>query len=257
MAGTSVVVKDTKGLAELLESRRDQLAAVMPKHVSVDELLRAALVAAVRNPKLFECTKESVLLALTTAASLGLTVSPFGNRGHLVPYGNVATFIPGYQGLMDLAYRSGRVDLITSDVVHENDKFSIEKGSNPQILHTPCLTGDRGRVVAYYGLAFLKGQNRPIFEYMTDAEVEEIRKRSRAGNAGPWVTDRIAMGRKTVLRRLCKYLPFSPDLQKALDLDAEAEQDNAGAGDILNLADYDNKGDALVSQLGGFEEPKE
>jgi len=55
---------------------------------------------------------------------------------------------------------------------------------------------------------------------MTRAEVEAVRKRSRSGAAGPWETDWAEMARKTVVRRLAKYLPMSVEMAKAVELDA-------------------------------------
>jgi len=54
-------------------------------------------------------------------------------------------------------------------------------------------------------------------------EIELVRSRSKAANSGPWVTDWNGMAKKTVVRRLCKYLPMSPEIEKAMLLDVEAE----------------------------------
>lgn len=51
--------------------------------------------------------------------------------------------------------------------------------------------------------------------------MEAIRNRSRAGNSGPWVTDFDEMAKKTVFRRLSKWLPISSEYRDALDKDAD------------------------------------
>jgi recombination protein RecT len=72
-------------------------------------------------------------------------------------------------------------------------------------------------------------------------EVEKIRDNSRGYQSAKrykkesvWDSDFTAMGLKTAIRRLCKFLPKSPELASALALDAAAEQ---GKAQNLNLTD--------------------
>ena len=46
---------------------------------------------------------------------------------------------------------------------------------------------------------------------MTVEDVNKIKTRSKAGNSGPWVTDYDEMAKKTVFKRLSKWLPLSPE----------------------------------------------
>jgi recombination protein RecT len=62
---------------------------------------------------------------------------------------------------------------------------------------------------------------------MAISEVESIRRRSRAGNSGPWQTDYAEMAKKTVLRRTLKLAPCSPELQRALYLDERVDEGEA------------------------------
>ncbi len=58
---------------------------------------------------------------------------------------------------------------------------------------------------------------------MSKDEVEAIRKRSRSGSSGPWVTDWNEMAKKTVFRRHSKWLPLSPDLRDAIEKDEDVD----------------------------------
>jgi recombination protein RecT len=73
-----------------------------------------------------------------------------------------------------------------------------------------------------YAVAKLSGGGVQ-FEVMSKAQVDSIRRRSKSGNSGPWVSDYVEMARKTVVRRLFKYLPVSVELVKALEIQAAAE----------------------------------
>ena len=56
----------------LLEGKKKDLAMALPKHLTVDRLLRVALTACNKTPKLLECTRESLLACVMDCASLGL-----------------------------------------------------------------------------------------------------------------------------------------------------------------------------------------
>jgi recombinational DNA repair protein RecT len=61
------------------------------------------------------------------------------------------------------------------------------------------------------------------FEVMSLEEIESVRKSSKASESGPWMTHFPEMAKKTVLRRLFKWLPVSIELQHAITLDEQAE----------------------------------
>lgn len=215
--------KNLEGLLRREEFQRS-LADVAPKHITKERIVKLALVAASRQPKLFECTPQSFLQSVMKSAELGLDCVGTLGQGYLVPYYNgkikafECQFIVGYQGLIELARRSGNISRIESRVVYEKDEFVVEYGLEPKLIHKPYLGGDRGKIVCVYAIAELKDGSRQV-EVMTLDEVERIRDRSKAKEGGPWVTDFAEMARKTVIRRLAKYLPLSPELAKAIETD--------------------------------------
>lgn len=56
-------------------------------------------------------------------------------------------------------------------------------------------------------------------DVMSKAEVDDIRRRSKTPNNGPWVTDYEAMARKTVIRRAFPYLPVSVQTEQDVAAD--------------------------------------
>ena len=65
---------------------------------------------------------------------------------------------------------------------------------------------------------------------MTLAEVDAIRKRSRSGTSGPWVTDFDEMAKKTAIRRHSKRLTLSPEFADALEKDDDKFDERIPAG---------------------------
>lgn len=224
-------------LRDLLEKAKPKLAEVTPKHLSADRLVRIAVASCSKTPQLLQCSPTSVLNSVMQAAQLGLEPGgPLGDA-YLVPYKNECTLIVGYRGLVSLARRSGQIISIEAHVVHERDHFVCKYGLDAVLVHEPNWSADPGQVIAVYAVARLR-DGGVQYEVMTKAQVEAIRSRSRAGSSGPWVSDWAEMARKTVVRRLCKYLPLSVEMAEALDLDERTETSSVNTATAgLDVAD--------------------
>jgi len=222
--------KTVKGWIES-DDFKGQIARSLPKHITPDRFLRVALTATNKTPAILKCTPESVLGCLLQCSQFGL--EPDGRRAHLIPYGTACTLIIDYKGLAELAMRSGLVASLHADVVCENDEFEYDRGR--LIKHRINFREPRGKVYAVYALATLKDGAEKC-EVMTLEEVDAIRQRSRSGNSGPWKTDFNEMAKKTVFRRLSKWLPLSPEFRDAAEADEE-QIDIEGAIDITPTAD--------------------
>lgn len=233
------------------ESFKDQIRMVAPKHLTPDRITRIAMTSIQRTPKLALCEPKSLLGALLTCSQLGLEPDSVSGRAYLIPYGNQCTLIVGYRGLMELARRSDEIASLEARVVHEVDEFDFAYGAEPFCRHKPNINRPPGaKAKAAYAIAHLKSGGIQ-FEVMSFAEIEAIRGRSRAGSSGPWVTDWPEMARKTVMRRLCKYLPSSAELSQAVSLD---EQADVGIPQNLDVIDVD--GESTDVGVGTANEPK-
>lgn len=213
----SDLVKRSGELTSLLEKMKPAIAQALPKHVSAERIARIALTAVRSNPKLAECTPQSFLGSLLQASQLGLEVNTPLGQAYLIPYKDICTLVVGYQGMLDLARRSGMVKAIYAHAVREADEFDYELGLEPKLSHKPA-EGDRGDLTHVYAVARLTG-GEPIFTVLTRAEVERFRARSRAKDSGPWVTDYEAMALKTAIRRIFKWLPKSAEMSMAAAVD--------------------------------------
>lgn len=222
-------------LAALIEQMKPEIARALPRHMSSDRMARIATTVLRQNPALNRCTPESFLGALMTASQLGLEPGPLG-EAYLVPYGNTATFIPGYRGLIKLALQSPNVSKARARVVYENDEFDYAFGINERLEHTPTK-GDRGKVTHVY--AFVKyTDGGSDFDVMSVDDVEQVRARSKAGKSGPWVTDWEAMALKTVFKRLAKWMPLSSEFTAAAALDGTVRTDINDLDSVLATPTY-------------------
>lgn len=212
-------------LRDLLVLRKGELQSALPRHMTADRLVRLALTACTKQPRLLECTQASLYSALLQCAQLGLEPDLL-NSAHLVPFRNTkqnrveCQLIPGYQGLLGLARRSGEIASVEARSVRKPpDRFRYKYGLTPILEHEPKDNDDDKPLTHAYAIARYLHGGLPSFVVMTRKEIEKRRKRSRAADSGPWVTDFEAMALKTVLRELCKLLPSSIELKTAVALD--------------------------------------
>lgn len=210
-------------LAAGIAERKSSFASVAGKHFNVDRMIKLAQASLSRTPKLAECTKSSVLTVLMRCAELGLEPnSPLGGM-HLVPFENrrngtvECQGIIDYRGLVSLARRSGELRTIFAEPRYEKDKWKRVLGTAPSIVHEPADDEDRGKILGFYAVAQL-ASGETQFAYMTKAEVDAIKARAKGGDnpKAPWNTDYTEMGKKTVLRRVCKLLPMTSEIADQL-----------------------------------------
>lgn len=229
-----VPAKKQLTLTGMLETYRAEIARALPRHIGPDRMLRIATTSARKNPELLECTPESFLGAVIQSAQLGLEPDTPLGHAYLIPFRNNKTgrkevnFLPGYRGLLDLIYRVQGHPLLMPVAVYEEDVFQYERGLLPILKHTPMPQGPGSKLVAAYCTATW-ADGRKEFDVMTRNGIEAIRTRSKATGFSPWKTDYEAMAKKTVIRRLAKYLPMSAELQTAIGL-----ADRADSGESQN-----------------------
>ncbi len=205
----------------LLNASKKQLEMALPKHLTADRLLRVAMTSIQRTPQLLDCSQQSLLACIMTCAQLGLEPDQFLGQAYLVPFGKVCTLIPGYRGYIALARRSGELQTLSAQVVYSNDQFIMEYGISDTLKHVPALNGDRGKPVGAYCI-FKYKDGGYSFDFMSTADIEKIRERSKASGNGPWVTDWDEMAKKTVIKRHAKLAPLSVEFQKAVALEDRA-----------------------------------
>jgi recombination protein RecT len=222
-----------------------EFAKSLPGHITADKFVRTAqtAIALTRNIERVKNT-GSLLAACSKAAADGLILD--GREAALVvDYNGDVQYRPMMRGLLKLAYNSGEIRNIVVETVRDNDVFRYTPTADEPISHEINMKSARGEVYAYYALAKLR-DGGVVHEVMTKEDVHRIRDRSdawKAFKAGkikstPWHTDEIEMGRKTVFRRLSKYLPSSTDRDlfrqavERIDDDYTFEADADAGGDV-------------------------
>ncbi len=217
------LVQSKRTVADLINSpkMRDEIAKVLPKHVTPERMCRVALTAIMRVPNLMLCSPESLTNSMMILSQAGL--EPDGRLAHLIPYWNSkkncyeCQVIFDYKGLVVLSLRNG-AESVYADKVCEFDAFDafVQDGIK-KINHRPNWSKPRGTVICYYCVCKRNGE--VDWEVMTVDEVDDIKKRSRASKDGPWVTDYDEMGKKSTLRRMSKRWDLLPEIRDVINAD--------------------------------------
>lgn len=219
VAGMAPAQQKPKTMQQYIKSMENEIAKALPSVITPERFTRIVLSAISVNPQLGQCTPSSFLGAMMTSAQLGLEVNTPLGQAYVLPYKNKgvleAQFQLGYKGLIDLAYRSGEVEVIQAHVVYENDEFVCEYGLDPKLTHKPADT-DRGEPVKVYAIFKTKSGGFG-FDVMS---MEDVRKhaakysKSYGTSFSPWKTNFEEMAKKTVLKRVLKYAPLKSDFVK-------------------------------------------
>lgn len=226
----SAAKAEKKTMQAYIKAMAPAIQKALPSVITPERFTRMVLSALSATPKLAECSPQSFLAAMMTAAQLGVEPNTALGQAYLLPYRNhgqmECQFQLGYKGLIDLAYRSGEVSVIQAHTVYENDVFEYELGMDPKLRHVPAKA-DRGEAVAYYAM-FKTKDGGYGFEVMSVDDVQRHAQRyskSYGSGTSPWRSNFDEMAKKTVLKRALKYAPLKSDFVRGISQDETIKAD--------------------------------
>lgn len=202
-------------LAETLRNLIPRLSAIAPVGTPVEDIVENTIYAIARDPELSKCSTGSIVEAVMEAIGMGLDPSGLSNDGTLIPRktrsgGFRAVFVPDYRALLRIMLSHPRVSHVEARTVRKDDHFELRFGDpdGRVVDHRPAIRSDPGEALGAYAIAWFKDDHRPLVEWMTKAEVDANAERggSFGSDNSPWETDWGEMARKTVIKRLAKYL---------------------------------------------------
>lgn len=258
--GNAVQKKSTaKNLRQMIKVMQPEIEKALPSVITPERFTRMVLTAVSTTPQLANCTQDSFMGAMMSAAQLGLEPNTPLGQAYIIPYRDrskgvmQAQFQIGYKGLIDLAHRSGEFKSIDARVVYENDTFEYEYGLEPKLIHKPATT-NRGKAIFYYACYTLVNGGFG-FEVMSVEDVKEHRRKYSKARTSPWDTNFDEMARKTVLKRVLKYAPIKTEFAKQVNADNTTKTTLSDSMiDEQDQTDWDNMEEAEVEVIDD-EEP--
>ena len=163
---------------------------------------------------------QSVVEALVKCCQWELI--PDNIQACLIPYKDELTFQPMYQGLLEVAYRTGIFKSIVGNVVYEGDFFEYDLGGDCYVKHQLDLIGNRTKPIAVYADVKLANGGR-IVKVMTIKEVKKIQSSAKTQKVWGQYWDQMAI--KTAIKQVFKLCPKSEALSEIVAYDNSLEQD--------------------------------
>lgn len=142
-----------------------------------------------KNPKFAECTPASIKDCIYQTARLNLF--PGGGFGLVsyVPFKDTCTFILGYKGMVEIAYRAGII--MSAHLVFKNDTNGLgvlyEEGTESKFSHIPApLDQPQGNLIGVYSKAHFIKNNITVY---LPFRLEDLNKSRDASRSYQWAHD--------------------------------------------------------------------
>lgn len=234
---TKAVEQQTKPtMRDLVQAQQPAIEAQLAGAVNSTAFVRAALSVISQSPQLQQADPKTVLGGIMLAAQLKLEIGPALGHFYLTPRkekGNqICLPIIGYQGYIELAYRSGRIEKIETFLVRDGDRF--EHGANSErgryFDWSPADYDETRDWTGVVAMAKIKGAGT-VWAYLPKDKV--LARRPSYWENGPWKSNPEEMARKTGIRALAPYLPKSTDLGRALEADEQKVESIAGVHELV------------------------
>lgn len=243
--------KEEPTIRDLIRAQQPAIEAQLGNALNSGAFVRAAISEISKSEALQLSTPASILGAVMLAAQLKLEIGPALGHFWLTPRKDhgvqVCLPIVGYQGLVELAYRSGRVGKIETFLVREGDLF--EYGAN----------SERGRYFDWKPID--REAKRPWTDAVVTAQIlgggvvwetlpkEKVLARRPngwdKGSTSPWKTHEEEMARKTLVREVAPYLPKSTEFGLAVQITRQVEEEGSVVQSLAGIHDL------VVTSQGG------
>lgn len=234
-AKAEIVSENLMKIEEVFKEAQDKLVAVIPKDLDPMRFWTVALEVIRGETKLSLCEPVSLLQGVMEAAELGLFFGRHLGHAYLVPFKNgdltkrygrdvyEATMMIGFRGFEHMVCGDDPSASMSSRIVYSGEEFYISEGMERSLIHIPDLVGRK--LVDYIGAySVFTSAHKKDFEWMTRAEIDKIRRSSKAqGSDSPWNTWTEEMIKKTPIRRHGKRLEIAPKMKAAFVRDEYRE----------------------------------
>ena len=237
---------------------KTEIASALPRHIDASTFLRHASTLIAQNKDLLEIASgkpgtdpQSIIRGVMRAAGLGLDLDPTLGQAWLIPRTVAGTkqavFQVGYQGLLELTRRSGKVRRLEVERVYARDHFDARKGSNGHLEFRPdWFAPDRGDLIGWYALVEL---DDGITQWVTMSLREmEAHRDKYAATTPTWKKNFAEMGDKTIFLRLARWLPKSTEILEAVadDPEALAVMTVTPDDDVIDVIDDEERDEAMT-----------
>lgn len=148
-----------------------------------------------------------------------LNLDAMSQEYYLIPYGDRLNFQTSYKGQIKLVkrYSTRKIRDIYAKVIRQGDEFSESIVNGVQTFSFVPKPLNNAEIIGAFAVIVYE-DGSITYDVMNREEIDNTRKHSKAANSGAWKDFFSEMAKKTVLRRLCKYvdIEFSTAEQQSI-----------------------------------------
>lgn len=205
-----------------------KLASFLPATINPEQFFAAVLTEVNQLPE--DVSPKSVVMCTVNAAIVGLLPGPALGHCHFIPFwsnrgkdneAHICQLIIGYKGFLELAFSNDFLSSCSPEVVLKDEAFERwHETSGPQIRHSLPLNRrlQKSDVLAAYCTYATKAGGSGI------ALVDRMELDRVDTGQNVWLSDYVAMARKSAVRRAAKEWRLSNRMARAVMIDEQAER---------------------------------
>ena len=247
-------------IAEVIEQVEERFLEIAPRELDYASEKGFAIQLLKGNDYLMKVAQEqpqSLQMAMSNVAAIGLSLSPAEKLAYLVPRKGKICLDVSYQGFCRLGTNSGSIEWVQAELVYSNDKFmQSAMGERPDHSFDGFATVEqRGDFKGGYCVAKTRSGDY-LTTVMSAEEIYKIRDNSelyKKNKSGPWADYFKEMAKKSVVRRAFKMWPRTDEhALKRMAQAVEISNQNEGFEPIVNnpnIRDFTLEQKAYLDQM--------
>ena len=216
------------------ELERPSVIEALPSDFNRARFVQNTVALVQGSDELSRMPQAKLVPALMKGAYLGLDF--FNKECYAVPYGQTVQFMPSYTGMVKLCKRFSKRPLtdVYAHVVRDGDEFESGMEDGREYVRFKPKPFNDGPIVGAFAVAQFADGGIKV-EVMSKAQLDAVKRMSKAQSGTAWKFFADEMYRKSVIRRLCKGIDLDMEnVEQARIMQAEEEVVEAEVTEVDN-----------------------
>lgn len=219
-------------LALASELERPSVLDALPADFNRARFVQNTVALVQDNEQLSRVPQAKLVPVLLKGAYLGLDF--FNKECYAVPYGQAVQFTPSYTGMVKLAKRYSRRPLrdVYAHVVRDGDEFEAGMEDGREYVRFKPKPFNDGTIIGAFAVAEFEDGGIKV-ETMSKAQLDAVKRMSKAQSGTAWKFFPEEMYRKSVIRRLCKGIDL--DMENVAQAKAMQGEDEPIEAEVIEV----------------------
>lgn len=221
------------GIVLSSELERPSVVDALPSDFNRARFVQNTVALVADNEQLSRIPQAKLIPVLLKGAYLGLDF--FNKECYAVPYGQQLQFVPSYKGMVKLCKRFSKRPLtdVYAHVVRDGDEFESGMEDGREFVKYIPKSFSDGPIIGAFAVAQFTDGGIKV-ETMSKAQLDSVKRMSKAQSGTAWKFFSDEMYRKSVIRRLCKNIDLDMDAETSRIIQGESQEVDLEVTDVDN-----------------------